>query len=122
MQAIGTPVLGHLTLAYTISAALAAIAGGLLAQANTFLTMQVLSFDNSAAVLTMLVLGGTGRLYGALLGALVYMLAADRLARFSPEYWEFGVGVLLVLVVLFCPGGVFGIIDQLRRGGRRRGP
>jgi branched-chain amino acid transport system permease protein len=122
MQAIGTPVLGHLTLAYTISAALAGIAGGLLAQANTFLTMQVLSFDNSAAVLTMLVLGGTGRLYGALLGALVYTLAADRLARFSPEYWEFGVGVLLVLVVLFCPGGVFGIIDQLRRGGRRRGP
>jgi branched-chain amino acid transport system permease protein len=120
MQAIGTPVLGYLTLAYALSAAVAGIAGGLLAQANTFITMQVLSFDNSAAVLTMLVLGGTGRLYGALLGALIYMLAADRLARISLDYWEFGVGLLLVLVVFFCPQGLFGLFDQLRRVGQRR--
>jgi branched-chain amino acid transport system permease protein len=103
-----------------LSAAVAGIAGGLLAQANTFITMQVLSFDNSAAVLTMLVLGGTGRLYGALLGALIYMLAADRLARISLDYWEFGVGLLLVLVVFFCPQGLFGLFDQLRRVGQRR--
>lgn len=120
MRAIGVPVLGHLTMAYTISAGLAGIAGGLFAQANSFLTMQVLSFDNSAAVLTMLVLGGTGRLYGAIFGAVVYMIAADRLARLSPEYWELGVGLLLVFVVLFCPEGIFGIVDQVRRGWRRR--
>ena len=122
MRAIGAPVLGQLTLAYTISAALAGIAGGLLAQANTFLTMQVLSFDNSAAVLTMLVLGGTGRLYGAMVGAVVYMLAADRLSRLSPEYWELGVGLLLVFVVLICPDGLFGVFEQLRRFLRRGRP
>jgi branched-chain amino acid transport system permease protein len=118
MRAIGVPVLRRLTLAYTISAAVAGIAGGLLAQANSFITMQVLSFDSSAAVLTMLVLGGTGRLYGAMIGAVVYMLAADRLARLSPEYWELGVGLLLVFVVLVCPDGLFGLVDQLRQRGR----
>lgn len=122
MRAVGAPVLGSLTLGYAISAALAGIAGGLLAQANSFITMDVLSFDKSAAVLTMLVLGGAGRLYGALIGAVIYMLAADRLARLSPEYWEFGVGLLLVLVVLFCPSGLLGIVDQARlRWGRRGG-
>jgi branched-chain amino acid transport system permease protein len=122
MRAIGTPVLGRLTAAYTISAAVAAIAGALFAQSNAFLTMQVLSFDRSAEVLTVLILGGTGRLYGALWGAIVYMLAADRIARLSPEYWEFGVGLLLVLIVLFCPDGLLGIGDQVRRGWRRRKP
>ncbi len=119
MRAIGVPVLGRLTLAYTISAGIAGIGGGLLAQANSFITMQVLSFDTSAAVLTMLVLGGTGRLYGAMVGAVVYMLAADRLARLSPEYWELGVGLLLVFVVLVCPDGLFGVVDRLRRRGWR---
>lgn len=114
MRAIGAPMLGHLTLAYTIAAAVAGVAGGLFAQTNAFITMDVLSFERSAAVLTVLILGGTGRLYGALFGALVYMLAADRLAKLSPVYWEFGVGLLLVVIVLLCPDGLLGLYDRVR--------
>jgi branched-chain amino acid transport system permease protein len=122
MRAIGAPILGHLTLAYTIAAAVAGIAGGLFAQTNNFITMDVLSFERSAAVLTVLILGGTGRLYGALFGALVYMLAADWLAKLSPVYWEFGVGLLLVVIVLLCPHGLLGLYDRVRAafGGRAR--
>lgn len=122
MRAIGTPVLRHLTIAYTLSAAAAAIAGGLLTESSSFLTMQVLSFDRSAEVLTILILGGTGRLYGAVFGALVYMLAADRIARLSPEYWEFAIGLILVVVVLFYPEGLLGVGDRVLRKWRRRTP
>jgi branched-chain amino acid transport system permease protein len=120
MRAIGAPILGHLTLAYTISAAIAGIAGALFAQTNNFLTLEVLGFERSAAVLTLLILGGTGRLYGALFGALIYMLTADWLAKLSPVYWEFGVGLLLVVVVLLCPDGLLGIVDRVRAAFARR--
>jgi branched-chain amino acid transport system permease protein len=120
MRAIGAPILGHLTLAYTISAVIAGVAGGLFAQTNNFITLEVLGFERSAAVLTLLILGGTGRLYGALFGALVYMLAADRLAKLSPVYWEFGVGLILVVVVLLCPDGLLGIVDRIKAAFARR--
>jgi branched-chain amino acid transport system permease protein len=120
MRAIGAPILGHLVLAYGISAAIAGIAGALYAQTSNFITMEVLGFERSAAVLTVLILGGTGRLYGALFGALVYMLAADRLAKLSPVYWEFGVGLLLVVVVLLCPDGLLGIFDRVKAALRGR--
>ena len=59
-------------------------------------------------------------LYGALFGALVYMLAADRLAKLSPVYWEFGVGLILVVVVLLCPDGLLGIVDRIKAAFARR--
>lgn len=116
MHAIGSPVHRRLVTAYTIGAAIAGIAGGLFAQSNAFVTLGVLSFERSAAVLVMLILGGTGRLYGAFVGAAVYMLLEDSLAKLSPEFWEFGIGLLLVLTVLFARGGLLGLIEAL--GGR----
>jgi branched-chain amino acid transport system permease protein len=122
MRAIGTPVTAHLLLAFTLSASLAGLAGGLFAQANAFITIEVLGFERSAAVLTMLILGGVGRLYGGLAGALVFIVAADSLAKMNPVYWEFGIGLLLVLVVLLYPNGLLGAADALRARLRRRSP
>jgi branched-chain amino acid transport system permease protein len=69
----------------------------------------------------MLALGGTGRLYGAFIGAGLYMLMQDYLARQNPFYWEMWIGLLLVAVVLFGRGGVLGGIDIIReRVARRR--
>jgi branched-chain amino acid transport system permease protein len=119
MRAIGTPITLHLLIAFTLSAALAGLAGALFAQANAFITIEVLGFERSAAVLTVLILGGVGRLYGALAGALVFIAAADWLAKASPVYWEFGVGLLLVLVVLLFPNGIVGGIERLRARYRR---
>ena len=127
MHAVGAPVHHRLVVAYTISAAMAGLAGALFAQQNQFVTLDVLSFARSGTVLIVLILGGTGRLYGALLGAVVYVTLEDELAKLSPEFWEFGVGLVLVLTVLFFRGGLLGspevVAARLRRArGPDRGP
>ncbi len=115
MHAIGAPVHARLVAVYTISAAMAGLAGALFAQANAYVTLDVLSFARSGGVLIVLILGGTGRLYGAFLGAAVYVVLEDELAKISPEFWEFGVGLMLVLVVLFFRGGLLGALDAAAR-------
>jgi branched-chain amino acid transport system permease protein len=105
MNAIGSPVHWRLVIAYTISAAVAGIAGALFAQTNAFVTLGVFDFDQSAAVLVMLILGGAGRLYGAFIGAALYMVLQNELAKASPEFWQFGIGLLLIGVVLLARRG-----------------
>lgn len=113
MHAIGAPVYQKLMTAYTLSALIAGVAGSLLAQTNQFVGLNVLGFEPSGELLVMLILGGVGRLYGAFIGPLVFLLAQDYLAKQFPEYWYFGIGLLLVFVVLFARGGVLGLVDKL---------
>jgi branched-chain amino acid transport system permease protein len=115
MHAIGAPVRGRLLAIYTISAALAGIAGALLAQTTQFVGLTVLGFQRSGEIVIMLVFGGIGRLYGAFVGASLYMIAQDQLAKMDPEFWNLWIGLLLVLLVMFARGGVLGLIDRLRR-------
>ncbi|MEZ5740529.1 MAG: branched-chain amino acid ABC transporter permease [Burkholderiaceae bacterium] len=115
MNAIGVPVYRRLVIIYAISAAIAGVAGGLFAQTNTFVTLDVLDFSRSGTILIILILGGTGRLYGAFAGAVVYLVLEDELAKISPAFWEFGVGLVLVLMVLFARGGLLGLPARLRR-------
>lgn len=114
MHAIGAPVYWRLLLVYTISATLAGIAGALLTQVNQFVGLNVLGLEPSGDVLVMLILGGVGRLYGAFIGPVVYLIAQDYLAKQYPEYWYFGIGALLITVVLFAPGGILGLLDKLK--------
>ena len=113
MHAIGAPVYLRMIAVYSISAMLAGIAGALLTQTNQFVGLNVLSFELSGEMLVMLILGGVGRIYGAFVGPGVYMIAQDQLAKQFPEYWYFGIGLMLVIVVLFARGGILGIIDRL---------
>lgn len=123
LPALGAPVRQRLVAVFTLSAALAGIAGALLAQTTQFVGIDVLGFTRSAEILIMLVLGGTGRLYGAPVGALVFMLAQSFLADLNPVYWQFWLGLLLVVVVLFARGGVLGGAERIRDAlRRRRGP
>lgn len=112
MHAVGAPVYRRLVGVYTISATMAGVAGALLAQTNQFVGLNVLGFEPSGELLVMLILGGVGRLYGAFIGPVVYLIAQDFLAKQFPEYWYFGIGLLLVLVVLFARGGILGLFDQ----------
>ena len=113
MHAIGAPVHGRLVAIYTIAAAMAGVAGGLYAQTHAFVTLQVMGFQLSGAVLIVVVLGGAGRLYGAFIGAAIYVILEDQLAKLSPEFWEFGVGLVLVATVLFARRGLLGIAEDL---------
>jgi branched-chain amino acid transport system permease protein len=120
MRLIGNRVLPHLTLAYVISGAVAGAAGALFTQANAFVGLGVLALDTSVDVLVMLVLGGIGSLYGALLGAPAYMLLKHFSSQWNPFYWMLIIGVLLIAVVLLGRGGLVGMAQLALRKLRRR--
>lgn len=119
MPAIGSPVSRRLIAAFTVSAAIAGVAGGLLAQTTQFVSIDSLSFQRSADLMIMVVLGGVGRLYGALIGAAVFMIAKDYLSGLNPVYWEFWLGVLLIVVVMVGRGGILGRAEALLARVRR---
>ena len=98
--AIGVPVNARLVAIYTIAAAYAGIAGALLAQTTQFVSLDVLTFQRSADVLLMLVIGGSGTLYGGLIGAAVFRVVQDWLSVMTPQYWEFWIGLLLVIIAI----------------------
>lgn len=108
MRLIGNSVLPHMTIAYVVSGAVAGLAGALFTEANAFVGLGVLALDTSVDVLVMLVLGGVGRLHGALIGAPVYMLLKHFSSQWSPFYWMLLIGSLLIAVVLMGRGGILG--------------
>jgi branched-chain amino acid transport system permease protein len=114
MPAIGAPVARRLRAVFTVAAAVAGLAGALLAQATQFVGIDTLGFPRSAELLIMLVLGGAGRLYGGLVGAAIFMIAQDYLSGIDPVYWQFWLGFFLVVIVLFAHGGILGGLAALR--------
>jgi branched-chain amino acid transport system permease protein len=113
MEALGSPVNARLRFGYVISAALAGVAGALLTQTTGFVGLDVLSIERSAIVLIVLVLGGSGRLYGGLIGAVIYTVLHDFFADLTPEYWMFWMGLFLMAVVVMGSGGVLGGFSKL---------
>lgn len=113
MPAVGAPSQRRLRKIYVISAAMAGVAGALLTQTTDFASLEVLGFQRSADVAIMLILGGTGQLYGAILGALIFLIARDQLSGLNPQYWYFWIGLLLMAVVLFLPDGILGGLTRL---------
>jgi len=120
MPAIGVSVRRVQVSVFTLAAGIAGVAGALLTQTTQFVGLDVLGFPRSAELLIMLVLGGAGRLYGALIGAAVFMVAQDFLSGLSHVYWQFWLGLLLVLVVLFAHGGIIGGIQRLTSRAQKR--
>jgi branched-chain amino acid transport system permease protein len=113
MPAIGAASRAHIRKIYTIAAAIAGIAGAVIAQTTSTVSLEALSFERSADVLVMLVFGGAGRLYGGLVGATVFMIARDQFSGIAPQYWYFWIGILLVAVVIFLPNGILGGLSKL---------
>jgi branched-chain amino acid transport system permease protein len=115
MQVIGVSVLRHLVIVFTVSAFVAGVAGAVSAQTNAFVGLESVSLEQSIYTLAMLVLGGIGRLYGALLGALVYMVVQYFAQQWNPYYWMFAIGLLLIVVMRFGRGGLMGIAEAAVR-------
>jgi branched-chain amino acid transport system permease protein len=120
MPAIGAPSRAHIRKVYTIAAVIAGIAGALLAQTTATVSLEVLSFQRSADVLVMLILGGAGRLYGGIVGAIIYLTARDQFSGLNPQYWYFWIGLLLVAVVMFLPNGILSGLAKLAPSWRRK--
>jgi branched-chain amino acid transport system permease protein len=114
MPAIGAPSTSHIRKVYTLSAVMAGIAGALIAQTTSTVSLESLSFERSADVLVMVVLGGAGRLYGGIVGSIIFMVARDQFSGINPQYWLFWIGLLLVLVVMFLPNGILGGLARIK--------
>jgi len=99
-ESIGLSVRLRLVAVYTIAAAIAGAAGALLAQTSGFASLDVFDFHRSAEVLLVLVIGGTGYLYGGIFGAIVFKLLHDLISAWTPQYWNFWLGLFLVVLVL----------------------
>jgi branched-chain amino acid transport system permease protein len=112
MPAIGAPSRAHLRKVYTIAAVMAGMAGAVLTHTTSTVSLEVLSFGRSADVLVILILGGAGRLYGGILGAIIYMVARDQFSGLNPQYWYFWIGLLLIAVVMFLPNGILGGLSR----------
>jgi branched-chain amino acid transport system permease protein len=120
-RSIGAPVEARLIAAYTIGAAMAGVAGGLLAQTTQSASLDMAAFHRSGDALVILVFGGAGRLYGGLIGAVAFTVLSEWLSDVTPEYWLFWLGFVLVVLVLFVQGGLLGLGDRVRArlfGGR----
>ena len=113
MPAIGAASRAHIRKAYTIAATVAGIAGALLTQTTESAALESISFQRSADVLVMLVLGGAGRLYGGLIGAIIFMVARDQFSGIAPQYWYFWIGILLIVVVMLLPNGILGGLSKI---------
>jgi branched-chain amino acid transport system permease protein len=125
-SAIGIAVNWRLVAVYTLSAGYAGIAGGLLAQTQSFASLSMLSIERSADVLLILIIGGTGYLYGGIIGALIYRLLQDYLSDLTARYWQFWIGLLLVAIVMVGRDRIGGWISfvemQVARPFRRSAP
>ena len=112
--AIGIPVKWRLVSIYTASAGFAGIAGALLTQTTAFCSLDVFSLERSADLLLVLIIGGTGYLYGGLIGAVIYKFLQDWIANLTPQYWQFWIGLVLVVIVLIGRERMAGWIRALR--------
>jgi branched-chain amino acid transport system permease protein len=120
MIMLGAPLERDVTTVFAIAAAFAGAAGALLTQTTQFVSPTALSFQRSADVLVILIIGGTGRLYGGFVGAFVFLFLRDWLAELSPVYWYFWIGLLLVVMVAFFRKGIVPSLETLVGRLRRR--
>ena len=117
-MAVGIPVNARLVSVYTIAAAMAGAAGALFTQTSGFSSLDVFEFHRSADLMLMLVVGGTGWLYGGVTGAIVFKLLQDFLSSQTPQYWTFWLGLFLVVLVLVGRDRLFKPWTWMRRGPR----
>jgi branched-chain amino acid transport system permease protein len=118
MQAIGFEPFPYQLAAYVIAAMLAALAGVLLANQAEFVSPAYMTWQRSGELIMMVVVGGMGTLAGGILGAAAFLMLEESLSGLS-QHWKLGLGIILVLVVLFGKGGIHGmLVDWARKRGR----
>ncbi len=98
--AVGVPVNRRLIAVYTLAAFYAGIAGALFTQTTALASLDVFAFERSADLMLVLVIGGTGYLYGGLIGAVIFKILQEFFSTITPQYWQFWIGLVFVVIVL----------------------
>jgi branched-chain amino acid transport system permease protein len=122
MSSIGAPTARHIAVSYTLSGAIAGMAGAVLAQTSRFASLDMLGFDRSAEVMMVATLGGTGSIHGVVLSAAAFGYVKDALSTLSPKYWHLGLGIVLMASVFLMRGGIAGALQRLAGLLERRKP
>ncbi|MDZ4254950.1 MAG: branched-chain amino acid ABC transporter permease [Sulfuritalea sp.] len=117
MRALGFPVFRYQLASFTLSGALAGIAGYLAAMQYGFVNPEILSWHQSGAVLMMVILGGMGSLYGAVIGSFAFILLQEALSNQAwfgawAKHWQLAMGILIMLVALYLPQGLAGLMQK----------
>lgn len=100
---------------YGISGAIAGLGGSLMAISTQVVGLDSISFSLSAEALVMLIVGGAGSVYGAVVGTFTFMWIEHIVSAANPFHWLAIVGVLLISVVLFAPLGLYGSVQGILR-------
>ncbi|MFC7395746.1 branched-chain amino acid ABC transporter permease [Chelatococcus sp. GCM10030263] len=122
IEAMGRAPYPALIKMYAVSGAIAGLGGALLAVSTGVVGLDSVSFDRSAEALVMLVLGGIGTLWGALVGTVVFQIVEHIVSAENPFHWLTLMGLLLIAVVLFLPGGLQASVGEVARLLRGRRP
>ncbi len=120
MRALGFPVFRYQLASFVLSGALAGLAGYLAAVQFGFVNPEILSWHQSGAVLMMVILGGMGTLFGPVIGAFAFVLMQETLSNqswFGPvaKHWQLAMGIFVILVALYLPQGLAGLMQQFGR-------
>ncbi len=107
--AVGIDVFPVRLAGFVLSAMIAALAGALYADLNRFASPSMLSWQMSGELIVLIILGGTGRLFGPVAGAMAFVLIEYLLGGVT-ERWQLFLGFILLGVVLFARGGVVGAL------------
>ncbi len=118
VRALGFNAYAYRLLAYVISGAMCGYAGALLGNFTTFISPEMMDWTRSGELMFMVILGGASSLFGPVIGASFFLLLEEVMSGFT-VYWHLPFGIMLILAVLFLPGGISGFLNRL--GGRRRG-
>ncbi len=114
MISLGFPVYWYKLASFTLAGALAGLAGYLSALQFGFVNPELLSWHQSGNVLLMLILGGTGSLYGAVVGAFAFV-ALTEIFQALTKHWQLLLGGAIILLVIFLPGGLASVAGRFRR-------
>ena len=114
MRSLGFPVYRYKLASFTLAGALAGLAGYLSALQFGFVNPELLSWHQSGNVLLMLILGGLGSLYGAVVGAFAFV-ALSEIFQSLTRHWQLLLGGAIILLVIFLPGGLASVAGRFRR-------
>jgi branched-chain amino acid transport system permease protein len=114
MRSLGFPVYWYKLASFTLAGALAGLAGYLSAMQFGFVNPELLSWHQSGNVLLMLILGGFGSLYGAVVGAFAFV-ALTEIFQALTKHWQLLLGAAIIVLVIFLPGGIASVAGRFRR-------
>lgn len=114
--ALGISVFRTRLVAVVLSSMLATMAGCLLTQTTAFVAVEVLGLERSVMALIIIALGGVRTIYGAFVGAVIFLAARDQLSAWDPVFWFFWLGITIVAIATFLPDGLVGRVRKLRGG------